>query len=85
MSKVWLYFGIGQDGSFVIEDSCYQALRECAPEGKQAEIDDFADLITVRKLIILNLKPSNLNLEPMERDYLSKSEVEQNSGPKLRS
>ena len=48
MSKAWLYFGIGQDGSFVINDSCYQALRQSAPQGKEAELAlaDFADLIT---------------------------------------
>ena len=46
MSKVWLYFGVGQDGSFVIDDPCYSALRDCAPDGKKAEFDDFSDLIT---------------------------------------
>jgi hypothetical protein len=46
MSKVWLYFGIGQDGSFVIEDDCYAALRACAPAEHKAELDDFTDLIT---------------------------------------
>jgi tetratricopeptide (TPR) repeat protein len=44
MSKVWVYYGIGQDGSFVIEDECYAALRESAPSEDKQLLDVFADL-----------------------------------------
>jgi hypothetical protein len=46
LSKIWQYFAIGQDGSFVVEDACYDALRECALEGKEEQFTDYADLIT---------------------------------------
>ena len=46
LSKMWLFFGIGQDGSMVIEDECYEALRACVQEGTEEQFADFADLIT---------------------------------------